>query len=204
MPIIVLTGFDDEKLAVKAVGEGAQDYLVKGKIDKNLLTRSICYAIERHRLLSKLRDYTENLEQVVEERTKAQKDSEAKLQAILSGIGDDITIQNKYLDIIWANKPLKERWGDIIGKKCFKVYKGLEEKCPNCTVDKVYSKGGTVVSEAVNTLLDGNKVDVLVTSSPIRDDEGNIVASRSDQGYYKTKEIRATTKRLYRKFRTSC
>jgi PAS domain S-box-containing protein len=176
VPIIVLTGFDDEKLAVKAVGEGAQDYLVKGKIDRNLLKRSICYAIERHRLLSKLRDYTENLEQLVEERTKAQKDSEAKLQAILSGIGDDITIQNKDLDIIWANKPLKERWGNIIGKKCFKVYKGLEEKCPNCTVDKVYNKGGTVVSEAVNTLPDGRKVDVLVTSSPIRDDEGNIVA----------------------------
>jgi len=176
VPIIVLTGFDDEKLAVKAVGDGAQDYLVKGKIDKNLLTRSIFHAIERHRLLSELRDYTENLEQLVEERTKAQKDSEAKLQAILTGIGDDITIQNKDLDIIWANKPLKERWGDILGKKCYKVYKGLEEKCPNCTVDKVYNKGGTVVSEAVNTLPDGRSVDVLVTSSPIRDDAGNIVA----------------------------
>ena len=176
VPIIVLTGFDNEKLAVRAVGEGAQDYLVKGKIDKNLLTRSIFYAIERHRLLSKLRDYNDNLEQLVEKRTKAQKDSEAKLQAILSGIGDDITIQNKDLDIIWANKPLKERWGNIIGKKCFKVYKGLEEKCPNCTVERVYKNGRSVVSEAVNNLPDGRKANVLVTSSPIRDAEGNIVA----------------------------
>jgi len=46
-PIIVLTGLADEETGINAVKEGAQDYLVKGQVDKNLLTRSIRYGIER-------------------------------------------------------------------------------------------------------------------------------------------------------------
>jgi phosphoserine phosphatase RsbU/P len=49
VPIIVLSSLDDENLALCAVQEGAQDYLVKGEIDAYLLVRSIRYAIERKR-----------------------------------------------------------------------------------------------------------------------------------------------------------
>jgi phosphoserine phosphatase RsbU/P len=47
LPIVVLSGLDDEAMAIRAVREGAQDYLVKGQVDGKALTRSIRYAVER-------------------------------------------------------------------------------------------------------------------------------------------------------------
>ena len=49
LPIVVLTSSNDETLAAKAVGEGAQDYLVKGQVDSAHLLRAMRYAIERKR-----------------------------------------------------------------------------------------------------------------------------------------------------------
>src|SRR3954451_15425132 len=49
VPIVVLTGLDDDQLALDAMHAGAQDYLVKGRADADLITRSIRYAIERAR-----------------------------------------------------------------------------------------------------------------------------------------------------------
>jgi two-component system cell cycle sensor histidine kinase/response regulator CckA len=56
VPIVVTTGLNDETLALKAVQEGAQDYLVKGQISGELLVRSIRYAIERKRTEQKIRE----------------------------------------------------------------------------------------------------------------------------------------------------
>ena len=56
IPVVILTGLDDEELAVKAVQSGAQDYLIKGQVDELLLSRSLRYSIERHRTQSALRD----------------------------------------------------------------------------------------------------------------------------------------------------
>ncbi len=47
IPIIVLTSLNDEMLGAQAVNKGAQDYLIKGQVDTNLLVRTIRYAIER-------------------------------------------------------------------------------------------------------------------------------------------------------------
>lgn len=47
VPIVVLTGFDEEESAIEAVRLGAQDYLIKGKTDAALLVRTLQFAIER-------------------------------------------------------------------------------------------------------------------------------------------------------------
>jgi diguanylate cyclase (GGDEF)-like protein len=53
-PLIVLTGTDDELLAIRLLQEGAQDYLTKGRFDGKLLWRAVRYAMERQRMQLKL------------------------------------------------------------------------------------------------------------------------------------------------------
>ena len=55
LPVVALTGNDDERLAEDLVAAGAQDYLIKGQVDAGLLARSLRYAIERKRSEEKLR-----------------------------------------------------------------------------------------------------------------------------------------------------
>jgi DNA-binding NarL/FixJ family response regulator len=69
VPIVVLSYVDDEATAIEAVREGAQDYLVKGQVDGELLVRAIRYAIERKRAKEALRRAYDELERRVEERT---------------------------------------------------------------------------------------------------------------------------------------
>ncbi len=61
VPIIVLSGLSDETVAVSAVHEGAQDYLVKGQVSGPLLVRAMRYAIERKRTSEQLGRYAEEL-----------------------------------------------------------------------------------------------------------------------------------------------
>ena len=55
VPVVILTGMDDETLGLEAVRQGAQDYLVKGQLSGPFLTRTLRYAIERARNAEQLR-----------------------------------------------------------------------------------------------------------------------------------------------------
>ncbi len=66
LPVVVLTGRDDSELAVKAVRAGAQDYLVKGRVDGHLLVRAMRYAEERKRNLLELSHSEERFRSLLE------------------------------------------------------------------------------------------------------------------------------------------
>lgn len=56
LPIVVLTGLQDQTIARQAVAQGAQDYLVKGQVSSELLIKTVTYAIERSQILGRLRE----------------------------------------------------------------------------------------------------------------------------------------------------
>jgi signal transduction histidine kinase len=61
VPVVVLTGLSDESVALRALRAGAQDYLLKGAFADQVFTRSLRYAIERHRLLAALESANQHI-----------------------------------------------------------------------------------------------------------------------------------------------
>ena len=71
VPIVVLTNVKDDELALEAIRQGAQDYLVKRQLHHEVLARAIRYAIERKRSEEALKHINETLEEQVSDRTQA-------------------------------------------------------------------------------------------------------------------------------------
>jgi len=113
LPIVVLSGLDDEALAVQAVHEGAQDYLVKRHLsDADLLVRSMRYAIERAHVLARLeqaradqlRIKDELLSLVSHELRTPLAASYQFTTILLDGLGGEVNAtQREYLEIILRN-----------------------------------------------------------------------------------------------------
>ncbi|MEJ2671981.1 MAG: PAS domain S-box protein, partial [Deltaproteobacteria bacterium] len=69
IPFVLLTGLEDETLALTALQKGAQDYLVKGRMDGHTLVRAVRYAAERKKSQEDLRRAYDELERLVQART---------------------------------------------------------------------------------------------------------------------------------------
>ncbi|MBN1756583.1 response regulator transcription factor [bacterium] len=89
LPIVVLTGNKDEDTAIKAVREGAQDYLLKGEVDSRVLVRSLRYAIERKKLEIELTRARELLELKINEKTSRLQEKNIALKEILTHISEE-------------------------------------------------------------------------------------------------------------------
>lgn len=111
LPVIVLTGQEDEQLGLTTINSGAQDYLVKGQGDASTLVRSLRYAIQRKQSENELSKYKEHLEELVRERTEqleatyeklGQSERLASLGALAAGIAHEIN--NPIATIILATQ----------------------------------------------------------------------------------------------------
>lgn len=131
-PIIVLSGLKDNKVSLDCVKKGAQDYLVKGDFHKNLLSRSIAYAIERKKFENKIKTMNENLESQVSQRTKELDETNITLRNVLKNIQNenDNNLENIVLNIEKNIMPLifTLKKGDKYNSQTLKM---LEENINN-------------------------------------------------------------------------
>lgn len=115
VPIIVLSNLADEELAVKAVQEGAEDYLVKKNLDNNILIRSICYAIERKKVEETLEKRTHDLGMLIKELnclyaiSNLVEEQDILREEVLQTVADLISTALKYSEITCARITLYDQ-----------------------------------------------------------------------------------------------
>jgi DNA-binding response OmpR family regulator len=144
VPVVVLTGLDDEGIAVSAVKKGAQDYLVKGEVDNRTLLRSLEYAIERSRLLFRLKKLQELVLQ--SERIKVMVETAG---AAAHEVNQPLTSIFGMLELLKKDLPKDssvQRKLDFIFEAASKI-KDIIKKMGNvrCYETKPYSKGVDIV-----------------------------------------------------------
>jgi diguanylate cyclase (GGDEF)-like protein/PAS domain S-box-containing protein len=111
VPLVVLTGVDDESLAIQSLQQGVQDYLIKGQIETRGLLRSLRYAVER---------------KVMEEALFAEKE---RAQVTLKCIGDAVVCTDIEGDITFLNPVAEQMTGwsllEAAGRPMTEVFRTL-------------------------------------------------------------------------------
>ena len=96
-PVIVLTGLDSPETGLQALSRSAQDYLVKGRIDSDMLVRSIRYSIQRDQIKKALRQLNAELEQRVAEQTAEIRSANEKLEQRVAARTAELQAANESL-----------------------------------------------------------------------------------------------------------
>jgi len=87
-----------------------------------------------------------------------------------------LTVQDRDFRIIDANNRFIDNFGDYHGRFCYQIYKHRPEKCEKCPVEKTFHDGRRHSSEEKVWTTNGKEVSVIVYTTPIYDDDGNIKA----------------------------
>jgi len=168
IPLVVLTGLDDEVMAAQALQEGAQDYLIKGEIDARSLLRSLRYAVERKN---------------AEEALFVEKE---RALVTLNSIGDavictDISGNITYLNLV-AEKmtgwPLQESAGRPMAEVFRILHATSRETIPN-PMEMAVGENRTAHLPPNCVLLrrDGSEIPIEDSVSPIHDREGQVTGA---------------------------
>ena len=164
VPVVVLTGLDDEETAFRAVRMDAQDYLFKGQIDSNLLVRSIRYAMERKRTREALRKSEEQYRELVQNANSIilKLDNKGTItffnefaQEFFGYAGDEIIGRNVLGTIV----PHTETTGRDLAAMVRDIFSNPE---------------GYLKNENENVRKNGERVWISWTNRPVRDESGNL------------------------------
>jgi len=114
-------------------------------------------------------DITEN--KLLQRRLKESKQS---YRLLFEEVPCFISIQDRDLRIVEANRFHREAFGTAYGRKCYEVYKHRDKECLPCIVRQTFEDGEIRTHEEVVTSCDNEQMNVLVCTAPIRDANGQI------------------------------
>ena len=105
---------------------------------------------------------------------KKQKDES---QALFEQVPCLITVQDKNFKLLRYNDEFAESFDPEWGDFCYHAYKGRDEKCPNCPVEKTFGDGLPHYGEESGVNKDGSPAHWIVRTSPIKNSQGDIIAA---------------------------
>tara|TARA_Y100001978_G_scaffold203310_1_gene228163 strand:+ start:2646 stop:4610 length:1965 start_codon:yes stop_codon:yes gene_type:complete len=192
--VIMISGHGDMKLAIESLKYRAADFITK-PIDDDILAISLEKVTEKLRLKRQVRDYTEHLERLVEEKTarviELERQTAAEqivdgLTSAMSIISEDvdesglfnelpcfISIHSSDLKIVTANGLFEKRFGDLVGQSSRTVYSHFsgQGSCPayEAIATKTGGRGSaTLIGE------DGTEFPAVVYTAPIKGHDGKV------------------------------
>lgn len=190
-PVIFVTGQGNEEVAREAFKNGAFDYFTKevGFAHFPRIVNSIEQAV-RQRRAREMKEAAET--ELAEEK--------AKLQSILSSIGDGISIQDRELRILYQNPAHISMIGSHAGEYCYMAYMRREGPCPGCPI-LACMEDGEVHRITKSSAKASHVHHVELTASPLRDSSGRIIAgievARDITAKVEAEESAASTKRTF-------
>jgi PAS domain S-box-containing protein len=105
---------------------------------------------------------------------KQLRESQERYRQLFEEVPCYISIQDRNLRIVEANRRFREDFGDLMGSKCYEVYKHREDVCEDCAVQKTFDDAKVYHSEEVVTSFQGERMNTLVYTAPIVGVDGRI------------------------------